>query len=312
MGEMRAREDISIKAFKEYLLGVKSKTTARKYASYTKAFLKVMRSNGYTSFSEMPPGLLSEFASMLTRDNKSSSTVRVHVYAVKKYLGWVQSKGLNVPIQAKVDLPKRKLRMREVLPQEQFTNYFRSADLELEEPMRTAVMLLPCCGLRASEMVSLRLENIHRARVKLKNGKYKTTLFLQVRGKGDKERHVPLMEEGVEILTGYLAGWRRRQKGPWLFPKRTKRLSTNGVRHISDRYIRGSLQKMREPLGMDFTPHTMRRTYITTLYRKGVDLATISRIAGHANVQTTLDHYIAMEPSDAIRALHDAGSSLTE
>ena len=311
--------DISISAFREYLSGVKSKSTVRKYSSYAKAFLHLMRSNGYQDFSEIPPGLLSEFASMLGRQKKSPSTIRVHVYAVKKYLDWVRGKGVTVALQTKVDLPKREVRMRPVLPADRFTHYFRQADLELEEPMRTAVMLLPCCGLRASELVSLPLANIQKARVKLqdkdKKGrpKYKTTLFLKVRGKGNKERHVPLMEEGVEIITGYLAGWRRKQKGPWLFPRVTKRPATNGKKHISDRYLRNAVQQMREPLGLaEITPHTMRRTYITTLWRKKIDLKTIATIAGHANVQTTIDHYIAMEPGDAVNALHDAGSSLTE
>jgi site-specific recombinase XerD len=271
-----------------------------------------MQANGYQNFGEIPPGLLSELSSMLSQQGKSPSTVRVHVYAVKKYLDWVRSKGLPVVLQSKVDLPKREIRMREVLPAEQFTNYFRSADLELEEPMRTAVMLLPCCGLRASEAVSLKLEHIHRARVKLRDGTWKTTLFLKVIGKGNKERHVPLMEEGVEILTGYLAGWRKRHPGPWVFPKVTKRRSRGGYKHISDRHLRGCLQKMREPMSMEFTPHTMRRTYITTLHRKKVDLATIAAIAGHANVQTTIDHYIAMDPDGAVKALHEAGSALTE
>jgi site-specific recombinase XerD len=271
-----------------------------------------MRSNGYQTFAEIPPGLLSELSSMLSREGKSPSTVRVYVYAVQKYLNWVRSKGLVVAVQAKPDLPKKAFRMREVLPADQFTNYFRQADMDLEEPMRTAVMLLPCCGLRASEMVSLKLEHIHRARVKLANGKQKRTLFLRVYGKGNKERHVPLMEEGVEILTGYLAGWRKRHNGPWLFPKITKGKRTSGRKHVSDRYLRASLQKMREPMGMQFTPHTLRRTYITTLHRKRVDLATISRIAGHSNVQTTIDHYIRMEPTDGVRAVHDAGASITE
>jgi integrase len=60
------------------------------------------------------------------------------------------------------------------------------------------------------------------------------------------------------------------------------------------------------------TPHTMRRTYVTTLHRKGIDLAIIAKIAGHANVQTTIDHYIATDANDAVAALHNAGSSLTE
>ncbi len=311
-------DDTSIEAFREYLIGVKAKDTARKYASYAADFLRLMHSNGYQDFSEIPPGFLSEFSSMLSKQGSSPATVRVKVYAVKKYLDWVRSKGIAVEIQTRPELPKKDQRVRPVLPQDRFTAYFRQADMDLEEPMRTAVMLLPCCGLRASEIVSLRLGHIQKARVKLQEkdkggrARFKNTLFLKVLGKGNKERYVPLMEEGVEILTGYLAGWRRRQTGPWLFPRVTQRRSTNGKKHVSDRYLRAALQAMREPMGMDFTPHTMRRTYITTLWRKKIDLGTIARIAGHANVQTTIDHYLAMEPSDVINALHEAGSSLTE
>lgn len=311
-------KDVTIPAFHKYLLGVKAKDTARKYASYATQFLTLMHSNGYQHFGDIPPGFLSEFSSMLSREGNSPSTVRVKVYAVKKYLDWVHSQGLAVEVQSKPELPRPDKRVREILQPKLLTLYFRQADLDLEEPLRTAVMLLPCSGLRASEMMSLRLGHVQQALVKLqkkdKKGKplYKKTLFFKVLGKGNKERHVPLMEEGVEILKGYLAGWRRRQPGTWLFPLVTGKASTRGKNHVSDRSLRGAVQTLREPLGMDFTPHTMRRTYITTLWRKKIDLGTIARIAGHANVQTTIDHYLAMEPGDALSALHDAGSSLTE
>ncbi len=314
---MQPAKDISAAAFREYLVGVKkSEDTARKYAGYVGTFLGLVRSNGYDSFSDLPPGLLSEFAAMLGRDGKAPATIRLEVAAVKKYLQWVKGKGVQVADQAKADLPKRTIVMRPVLPTSKFTEYFRQADMGLEEPLRTAVMLLPCCGVRASEMVKLKAGHIHRAQVKLaRKGPggaplYKHTLFLKVRGKGGKERYVPLMEEGVEILTGYMAGWRRRKPGTWLFPRLNGEVP--GGDPVSARYLRGALQKMREPMGLDFTPHTMRRTYITMLWRKGIDLATIAKIAGHESIQTTIDHYIAMEPGDVVNALHAAGSSMTE
>jgi integrase/recombinase XerD len=311
-------DDVTIEAFHKYLLGVKAKDTARKYASYAAHFLRLMHENGYQDFSDIPPGFLSELSSLFSQQGDSPNTVRVKVYAVKKYLEWVRSKGITVEAQNRPELPRPAKRVRPILQPDRLSLYFRQADLDLEEPLRTAVMLLPCSGLRASEIVSLRLGHVQKALVKLqkkdKRGKpvYKKTLFLKVLGKGNKERHVPLMEEGVEILKGYLAGWRRRQPGTWMFPQVTAKRSTSGKKHISDRSLRGAVQVLREPLGMDFSPHTMRRTYITTLWRKKVDLGTIARIAGHSNVQTTIDHYLAMEPSDALQAVHDAGSSLTE
>lgn len=307
--------DTSTEAFRKYLVGAQSEGTARKYTAHAGVFLGLVRANGYQNFADIPPGLLSEFAAALSRDGKSPATVRVGVSAVKKYLNWVRGKGLEVTAQVNIDLPKIARVMRPVLPTSQFDAYFRRADADLHEPVRTATMLLPCCGVRASEMVSIRLGHIHKARVKMAappRGKvtYKNTLFLKVQGKGNKERHVPLMEEGVQILTGYLDGWRRAQPGPWLFPRLSEK--DRGSKPVSARYLRGALQTMREPMGLEFTPHTMRRTYLTMLWKRGVDLATIAQIAGHASIQTTINHYIVMESNDVIQALHDAGSSMTE
>lgn len=303
--------NISLEEFHKYLLGVKSKATAVRYAEYAARFLQVMKASGYDSFAKIPPGMLSEFASELSRQGNKPSTVRVYTFAAKKYLEWVKMRGVTVTEQSRPDLPKVQLKSRPVMQQELFTRFFRQADLELLEPVRTAVMLLPCCGLRGGEIVALRLENIHKADVKLKNGKTKKTLFLRFIGKGGKQRSVPLMEEGVEILTGYLAGWRKKQRGPWLFPS-VHTDDIKGTKHMSDRGLRHALQVLCEALGEDFSPHTMRRTYITTLYRKGVDLKTLAEIAGHANIQTTINHYIITEPSETLEAFHNAGGALTE
>lgn len=302
--------DVSTTSFLEHLKAIKAPGTATRYAKYARAFRRLMAANGYESFEQLPPGMLGDFAVMCSNSGLNPSTVRVQVYAVKRYLDWVASRGVKVATQTKPELPRKRHQIRESLPQAQFSLYFRQADMDLEEPVRTAVMLLPCSGVRAQEIVTLKLDSIQRVDVKLKNGKAKKTLALRVLGKGNKERIVPLMEEGVEILTGYLAGWRKTQAGPWLFPKQSKKQA--GKKPISDRALRLALQKLREPLGMDFTPHTMRRTYITMLWRKGIDLKTIAAIAGHVSIQTTIDHYIVMDNTDSVKALHNAGSSLTE
>jgi len=310
--------DTSLKAFRQHLAGLKSASTARKYPAYAASFLTLMRSNGYENFADLPPGILTQFSSMLSNAGKEPNTVRVQVYAAKKYLDWVRTQGVSVPVFGKPELPKVRVRVRDILSTEDIGSYFRQVDLDLTEPVRTATMLLPCCGIRANEMVTLRLGDIHKARVKMRDTKggkvqYKTTLFLRVLGKGDKERSVPLMEEGVEILTGYLMGWRRRQPGDWLFPSTGGAAKKNpGKRHITTRSLRAAVQKVRESMGMEFTPHTMRRTYVTMLYRKGLDLKTLANIAGHASIQTTINHYIATDPMDAVKALSEVGDSLTE
>ena len=303
--------NVSPAEFQNYLMGVKSPTTAKRYAEYAAVFLGVMQKSGYKSFSQLPPGMLSEFAAQLRRQKNSPSTVRVYTFACKKYLEWVASRGVKVTPQNRPDLPSVVLKHRAVMSAELFTKYFQQADQELKEPVRTAVMLLPCCGLRAHEMVSLKLEQIHLANVKMQGGKTKKTLFLRFEGKGGKQRNVPLMEEGVEILTGFLAGWRKRQRGPWLFPSVSK-TNREGTKHISTRGLRNSVQRLREPLGEEITPHTMRRTYLTMLWRRKVDLNIIRQIAGHANIQTLLNHYIVMDQNDSLEAFHNSGGALLE
>ena len=306
--------DTSLEAFYRYLCSVKRPSTAGKYRDYAREFLRLMHDNGYSSFEQIPPGFLIDFQTALAskKPRPQPGTIRVQVYAVKKYLDWVESRGVKLTKQAKPELPKSPVRQLPTLAPERFFDYFRQADIDLQEPLRTAAMILPCCGLRAQELIQLKLGNIHRMTIKLKNGKEKPTLFFRFVGKGNKERNVPLMDEGVEILTGYLTGWRRRQPGQWLFPHLSADKKESGVLPVSDRGLRAALQKLSIGLGVPLNPHAMRRTYLTFLYKRGVDLAMIAKIAGHANVQTTLDHYIVMEPTAAITALHDAGSSMTE
>jgi integrase/recombinase XerD len=300
--------NISPAAFRQYLLGPKSAHTAKRYSDYIVKFLQVLKESDYTEFTQLPPGYLSQYASMLAQSGAMASTIRVQTFAAKKYLEWVHAQGIPVTPQSRPELPQNHPKARDLLPPDMVSRYFQQADIDLHEPIRTAVMLLPCCGLRAHEMIALKLSDIKKAEVVLK-GKTRKTLFLRLAGKGGRERNVPLMEEGVELLTGYLAGWRKKQPGVWLFPSLVD--DVKGRNHISDRHLRKSLQTIREPLGIDFTPHTMRRTYITTLWRRGMDLATLAKIAGHANVQTTVDHYIVMEPGDTIQALHNVGGALT-
>lgn len=58
------------------------------------------------------------------------------------------------------------------------------------------------------------------------------------------------------------------------------------------------------------TSHTLRRTYLTTLHRAGLDVATLTRIAGHESVQTTMKHYLEIRPEDTTGAVHKTGARL--
>jgi integrase len=112
--------------------------------------------------------------------------------------------------------------------------------------------------------------------------------------KGNKARIVPILSDGVIFLKSYLKGWRPSRPGPWLFPSPYEARNAVSVRALS-LYVKKIAEKIKAP---SLSPHAFRRVYITTLHRQGVDMVTIGRLVGHSSIQTTRDHYLAIEPEE--------------
>lgn len=129
------------------------------------------------------------------------------------------------------------------------------------------------CGLRASEIVGLDVPDVH-----FDEG------WVQVLGKGDKERQVPLGRKAATALRTYLS---RRME---LVDGETKALFLNykGGR-LTTRSLRRLLKEHLVRAGLDtsITPHGLRHSYATHLLDSGADLRGIQELLGHANLSTT-------------------------
>lgn len=293
-------------AFQSYVLHARSKPTARRYVIAVTSFLTwAEKALGRVSVGKFPPDTLSRYTQHLLSKGYKPASIRLHLAGVGRYFRWLQEhRRVGIPKFHQVDIPTNKRKVKDILDPRALALYFRYAS-ELEEPVRTAAMLLPCSGLRSQEMVSLALKNsLKRSPFRLKSGNSKDTICLVFTGKGGHQRIVPLMDEGVDILHKYLKGWRASNSDNlYLFPGRGS--------HLSTRSVRAAVQKIREKIGMEFTPHTMRRTYLTTLYRKGVDITMIAKIAGHSDTQILIEHYLALDENDIVGAVHSKGGRLT-
>ncbi len=141
------------------------------------------------------------------------------------------------------------------------------------EKLRTLVLLLATTGIRITEAASI-----------LKDGIDLKALELRVRGKGDKQRTVPLLPQTAEGLRDYMK--RRKSQSPYLFPGDTK------TGHMNIHNLEKTLRRMCVRLGVrPFTPHQLRHLYATTMLRDGAKLEIVSRILGHAGVGVTADIY---------------------
>ncbi len=308
-----ALPSLTIEAFRTYLLAVKTPATANKYAHGADRFMAFIARNSLT-LSTLPPGILSLFSESLVHDGLKPASVAVYVASARRFLEWLRAKGeTNVPHLAKVDLPKIETPAPNALSQDALLAYLSNASRQ-PEPARTALLLMPFCGLRVDELATLSMESISKVPVPPRAGAPPTTyLCLTVRGKGGKVRTVPLLLDGSPLLIAYLRGWRRRVQGLWLFP------SPTGKGAISARTLRWRVKKLHAAMvkqGFDtrkvrrLTSHTLRRTYLTTLHRAGLDVPTLTRIAGHESVQTTMKHYLEIRPEDMTGAVHKTGARL--
>jgi len=134
-------------------------------------------------------------------------------------------------------------------------------------------------GMRASELIGLNLSDIDILEE-----------VIRVRGKGGKERILPLPEMAKRALKEYLQlrkpslskGYLLKyEDGPLLLSKRKTRLTTRSLVRIVKKY----LSRVAELTQM--SPHTLRHTFATHLLDKGCDLRTIQELLGHASISTT-------------------------
>lgn len=141
---------------------------------------------------------------------------------------------------------------------------------------RALLETLYATGSRASEVVSLRLEDV-----------YLDSAFLKCTGKGSKQRVVPLGRAAVEALRAYL-GEQRNQlvkaltDVPWVFVSRGgKALTREMLWVIVKKYV------VRSGVNLRVSPHTLRHSFATHLLSGGADLRTVQELLGHASIQTT-------------------------
>ena len=146
------------------------------------------------------------------------------------------------------------------------------------------IALLHATGLRVTELVTIKLSAVEQM---INSGEP----LLQVMGKGNKERLVPVNVQALDALQAYLEV-RKQMKSPYLFP------STSKDWHLTRQNFAISLKKMAGKAGLDaskVSPHVLRHSFATHLLAGGADLRLIQQLLGHADITTT-EIYTHLKP----------------
>jgi len=177
-----------------------------------------------------------------------------------------------------VDLssPKTWLALPKFLTVEEVESLLRQPDEENVRGVRDKAMLelLYATGLRASELVSLKIKDLN-----LEDG------FLLCLGKGGKERLVPIGESAVRAVRKYLDGARPKllkQSSEFLFvTQRGRAFTRQGFWKILKDYVR------KAGLDLKISPHILRHSFATHLLERGADLRSVQLMLGHSQITTT-------------------------
>ena len=192
--------------------------------------------------------------------------------------------------------PRPPQRLPHFLSLDEVDRLLRQPRSDMPRGLRDAAMLevLYATGLRVSELVGLPMSALHLAEG-----------WIKVRGKGGKERLIPLGEQALTRLQAYLTGGRERlMRGG-----RTVHVFVNGrgegmTRQGFWKLLRGYAQQasITKPL----SPHTLRHSFATHLLEHGADLRSVQQMLGHSDISTTqiYTHVLAARLRAAYQRYH--------
>src|SRR3954452_9224994 len=178
---------------------------------------------------------------------------------------------------AALTAPRRSKKLPHVLNYSEVQKLFASPTGSEPTALRDRALLevMYACGLRASETIGLELGDVD-----LREG------VLRARGKGSKERLVPLGRQAIAAINGYLQGGRskligERHEARLFVNFRGGPLTRQGLYKIVQRHARDA------GLAGKMSPHTLRHSFATHLLAGGCDLRAVQEMLGHADISTT-------------------------
>jgi integrase/recombinase XerC len=212
---------------------------------------------------------------LVTRKVKKSSIAR-KLSAVRSFYRYLNKKGVITGNPARlVATPRREKRLPAVLTADDAQRLLSVPAKQSDDitALRDSAVLetLYSTGIRAAELVGMNRDDIDR-----------NDRLVRIRGKGRKERIVPIGRTALGAIDAYVAQKKEGAENPAVFTGRAgNRLTVRTVQRI--------LESSRKKLGLaqKASPHTLRHSFATHLLEAGADLRAIQELLGHASLSTT-------------------------
>ena len=213
-------------------------------------YIEIEKEKNYLQFNLMPYRLYIV--------SKSAKTISKKLSALRSFAAYLNENDTPVKLQAddSIKVPK-------TLPKPIAHEHIKEALEHASQEERFIVIMIYTLGLRISELADIKLEDI-------------SAEWIRIRGKGNKQRDVPLLPETKRLIDDFIA---KKHPKRYLFEKNGEKLSQNSLRYL--------INKTFSKIGLKVTPHQLRHSFATALLNNGAAIADVSELLGHASMATT-------------------------
>lgn len=281
-----------LQAFEQWLMeDGRAASTVQSYMNDVQKF------NRYLVERDADPEILlsrfyfTSYLKQLEAEGMKVNTINKKITSLKVYNDWLVKQGYVT--ESFVQMKRDKIRIANgsedevsVLNDFQVDQFLFHLEKESQRNKCIGYLLL-YTGVRVSELVQIQISDIDRLAAQL-----------TVRGKGGKYRQIPLRKDVLKVIHVYLQGERGGS-----FPESPYLLVSQRAEKMHRDAVRRWLEQVGEALNVHIHPHMLRHTFCTRLLKNGVDITTVSKLAGHANLNTTIKHYINISKEEKQHAV---------
>tara|TARA_Y100000768_G_scaffold49988_1_gene32583 strand:- start:1609 stop:2508 length:900 start_codon:yes stop_codon:yes gene_type:complete len=223
--------------------------------------------------------IIESFIKYLFKSESSTYSQARIVSGLKSFFNYLLlEEKIDINPMELIDAPKLVRKLPETLSIQEIEIIINAVDLDSKEGMRNKAILetLYSCGLRVSELVNLKVQNL-----------FLDIGFIKVLGKGMKERLVPIGTKAAECISIYMKEYRTNLnitegfEGYLFINRRGKNLTRNMIFIIVKDLVK------KAGLNKKISPHTFRHSFATHLIEGGADLRAVQEMLGHESITTT-------------------------
>ena len=254
-----------------------TKNTILAYKSDLKIFL-IWLDDNKEKFSNADRIIINNYLAYRLDNGASLSTIQRIITCIKSFYSFLFENNIIKynPAQL-IENPKKRRKLPTIITESEVMKLLDSPDVKTNKGLldKCILELLYSSGLRISELLSIKINQISKEKK-----------FLKIKGKGNKERLVPIGSSAMNLLIVYLDTYRSSIKNTnnidiLFINENGSIISRQACWEMIQRYASISL------INKKISPHNLRHAFATHLLNNGADLRTVQMLLGHASLSTT-------------------------